>query len=80
MGENAQKWLTVATALLDVGVPLVGRIAEIFSHLRPDHGLSKDEINAIEQAAFEDDQARKKARLAMAQPSEPAAPEAPAGN
>lgn len=63
-----QNYLALAELIVTTGGVIAGKLKAIFDLTHPGHGLTDAQINALEQAALEDDRRRIAERIAMSQP------------
>jgi hypothetical protein len=63
--EQLQNYVALAGAILGAGGTLVGTLKGVFDLIKPDHGLTDEQINQIEQAGIEDSQRRLAERTDM---------------
>ncbi len=64
---NIEAYIQIATVLYAAGVEIAGKFKALIAVLHPDHTLTDDEINAIEQAGMDDSKKRLAERIAMGQ-------------
>jgi hypothetical protein len=67
--SEVQAYISVISMLAAVGLDVVGKAKQLIQTFTPDHTLTEEQINAIEQAGIAEDQRRRAERIAMGQPS-----------
>jgi hypothetical protein len=67
--EEIQAYISLVSVLVSVGIDVAGKMKALVGLFHPDHPLTEDQINAIEQAGIADSQKRQAERIAMGQPS-----------
>lgn len=67
--NEIQAYIQAGTVLVSAGIQLGGKLKEMISLFHADHGLTDEQIVAMEQQSIADSQARKAERDKMAAPS-----------
>lgn len=67
--QQILSYIAMGSAILQAGGTLVGALKGVMQLIKPNHGLTDEQINAIEQASVADSERRKFERIAMGQPS-----------
>jgi hypothetical protein len=65
--SNIEAYIQIATVLYAAGVDIAGKFKALIGVFHPDHTLTDEEINAIEQAGMDDSRKRLAERIAMGQ-------------
>ena len=66
--SDIEAYIQIATILYAAGIEIVGKFKALIGVLSPDHALTDEEINAIEQAGMDDSRRRLAERIAMGRP------------
>lgn len=67
--SDIEAYIQIATILYAAGIEIAGKFKQMIAHFKPDHGLTDEQINAIEQAGMDDSRKRLAERIAMGQDS-----------
>ncbi len=64
---DIEAYIQIATILYAAGVEIAGKFKQMLALFKPDHDLTDEQINAIEQAGMDDSRKRLAERIAMGQ-------------
>lgn len=65
--QQILSYIAMGSAILQAGGTLVGTLKGVLELIKPNHGLTDEQINAIERASVADSELRKQQRIAMGQ-------------
>jgi hypothetical protein len=68
--QQIQNWISIISLIAQSGGAVIGQGKALIALFHPQHGLTEEQINAIEQAGILDAQRRQQERIAMGQASE----------
>jgi hypothetical protein len=63
--DQITNYINIASMLVEAGAQIAGKLKGVFTTLFGQHGLTDEQINAIEAAGMADSEARRLRRVAM---------------
>jgi len=70
---SIETYINLGLAITSAGGQLIGKLKGVLDLIRPDHGLTDEQINELEQQTIAEAQKRLAERQSMARPTDPAA-------